>query len=49
MSINSDFFQSSMNQKKNITKIRDYIIIKRIGFGSSGLVYQVYKSNDPSK
>ena len=49
MSINSDFFQSNMSQNKNITKIRDYIIIKRIGFGSSGLVYQVYKSNDPSK
>ena len=49
MSMSSDFFQSNINQNKNITKIRDYIIIKRIGFGSSGLVYQVYKSNDPSK
>ena len=49
MSINSDFFQSNINQNKNVTKIKDYIIIKRIGFGSSGLVYQVYKSNDPSK
>ena len=49
MSINSDFFQSNINQNKNVTKIKDYIIIKRIGFGSSGLVYQVYKNNDPSK
>ena len=49
MSINSDFFQSNINQNKNITKIRDYIIIKRVGFGSSGLVYKVYKMNDPSK
>ena len=44
---NNDFFQ--FNQIQNITNIRDYIIIKRIGFGSSGLVYQVYKNNDPNK
>ena len=42
-----DFFQT--NQNKNITKIKNYIIIKRIGFGSSGLVYQVYNNNDPNK
>ena len=47
MSYDNDFFQSNNNQ--NITKIKDYTIIKRIGFGSSGLVYQVYKTNDPNK
>ena len=47
MSYNNDFFQSNHNQ--NITKIKDYTIIKRIGFGSSGLVYQVYKTTDPNK
>ena len=49
MSNNNDFFQSIKNENQNITKIRDYIIIKRIGFGSSGLVYQVYNNNDPYK
>ena len=44
---NNDYFQ--FNQNHNITKIRDYKIIKRIGFGSSGLVYQVYKNNDKNK
>ena len=47
MSYSNDFFQSNHNE--NITKIKDYTIIKRIGFGSSGLVYQVYKTNDPNK
>lgn len=46
---NNDYFQSIKSENQNITKIRDYIIIKRIGFGSSGLVYQVYKNNDPYK
>ena len=49
MSNNNDFFQSIKNENQNITKIRDYIIIKRVGFGSSGLVYQVYNNNDPYK
>ena len=49
MSNNNDFFQSFKIQNQNITKIGDYIIIKRIGFGSSGLVYQVYKNNDQNK
>ena len=44
-----DFFQSNYNQNQNIKKIKNYIIIKRIGFGSSGLVYQVYDNNDPNK
>ena len=48
-----------MSKKKNIQineevqnnetmLINDYIIIKRIGFGSSGLVYKVKNKNDPS-
>ena len=35
-------------QKNEIIFIRDYKIIKRIGFGSSGLVYKVTNKNDPS-
>ena len=34
--------------KKEITYIKNYKIIKRIGFGASGLVYKVTKANDPT-
>ena len=43
----SNFQINEISQKENIY-IKDYKIIKRIGFGSSGLVYKVTKKNDPS-
>ena len=42
-------FQINEIPSKNETKyINDYKIIKRVGFGSSGLVYKVVKKNDPT-
>ena len=35
-------------QNNEIMYINDYKIIKRVGFGSSGLVYKVTNKNDPS-
>ena len=48
MSNNQKFnFQiNEISQKNEIIRIKDYNIIKRIGFGSSGLVYKVTKNND---
>ena len=48
MSNNQKFnFQiNEISQKNEISPIKDYNIIKRIGFGSSGLVYKVTKKND---
>ena len=33
----------------NKAKIKNYNIIKIIGFGASGIIYQVYKRDDKSK
>ena len=41
-----NFQINEISQKNEISSIKDYKIIKRIGFGSSGLVYKVTKKND---
>ena len=43
-----NFQINEISQKNETFYINDYKIIKRIGFGSSGLVYKVVKKNDPS-
>ena len=50
MSNNQKFYfqTNEISQKKENIYIKDYKIIKRVGFGSSGLVYKVTKKNDPT-
>ena len=43
-----NFQINEIRNKNDIMCIRDYKIIKRIGFGASGLVYKVAKKNDPT-
>ena len=38
-----NFQINEISPKKEIIYIQDYKIIKRVGFGSSGLVYKVVK------
>jgi len=48
---NENKFNFQINEippKKEVIYIKDYKIIKRVGFGSSGLVYKVVKKNDPT-
>ncbi len=41
--------KATSTNKKEVTCIGDYTIIKRVGFGACGLVYKVYNNNDPKK
>lgn len=43
-----NFQIKEISPKNEIIYIKDYKIIKRVGFGSSGLVYKVVKKNDPT-
>ena len=43
-----NFQINEIPQKNEAKYINDYKIIKRIGFGSSGLVYKVVKKSDPT-
>ena len=43
-----NFQINEISSKQEIIYIKDYKIIKRVGFGSSGLVYKVVKKNDPT-
>ena len=43
-----NFRINELSNKNEIISLKDYNIIKRIGFGSSGLVYKVTKKNDSS-
>ena len=48
--MNLNNLKSSKNPEKTEFKnIKDFTIIKRIGFGSSGFVYKVSKKDDPSE
>ena len=48
MSNNKNFQINEEMRNNEIMYINDYKIIKRVGFGSSGLVYKVTNKNDPS-
>ena len=40
---------NGISNLKDSSILKHFQIIKRVGFGSSGLVYKVYKKSDPSK
>ena len=43
-----NFHINEIKNKNDLMCIKDYKIIKRIGFGASGLVYKVTKKDDPT-